>query len=64
MVSMKKVLFALLFAMGVAASWPASAAPDAETCQAWVDDCHAGDQNACYQFNRLATYCHQVGVFM
>ena len=64
MVSMKKVLFALFLGIGAGASWPASAAPDADTCQEWVDACHAGDANACYQFNRLAIYCHQVGVFM
>lgn len=64
MVSLKKVLFALCLGMVVVAPGPAHAAPDADTCQAWVDDCHAGDANACYQFNRLATYCHAVGVFM
>jgi hypothetical protein len=64
MISIKKALFALSFGMGLAYALPAAAAPDADTCQAWVDECHAGDANACYQFNRLASYCHYYGIFM
>ena len=64
MVSFKKALFALSFGIGLAYALPAAAAPDADVCRAWVEDCHAGDANACYQFNRLATYCHAQGVFM
>jgi len=64
MTRIKKVLFAFSFGIGLAYALPAFAAPDADTCQSWVDECHAGDANACYQFNRLASYCHYWGVFM
>lgn len=64
MISIKKVLFAFSFGIGLAYALPALAAPDADTCQAWVDECHAGDANSCYQFNRLASYCHYWGIFM
>jgi hypothetical protein len=64
MISLKKALFAACIGLGMAVSMSAVAAPGVFECEALVESCLAGDTHACYTFKRLATYCHQVGVFM
>lgn len=61
---MKYVLLAFAFGLGLAYAMPALAAPSASSCQYMADQCNAGDANACYNFNRLADYCHAYGIFL
>ena len=64
MTRLKTVLLAFAFGLGLGYALPALAAPGASACQYMADQCNAGDAQACYNFNRLAEYCHEYGIFL
>lgn len=64
MTRIKYVVLAFTFGLGLGYAMPALASPSPSACQYMADQCNAGDANACYNFNRLADYCHAHGIFL
>jgi hypothetical protein len=52
MFSFKKALFALSIGIGLSAGANAIEIPDCQTCEAWMQDCLAGDQATCDAYNK------------
>ena len=47
MLKFKKAIAVALFGIGLGASAAALARPGIETCRAWMEQCDAGDEQAC-----------------
>jgi len=61
MLKYKKAIAVALFGLGLGASATALARPGYETCKVWWDQCNEGNQQACYDFDRLGCWWWDMG---